>query len=93
MPIDDNLGEDQNIMEENDNDILVNDGINSLIHDTFAPMDEDAPMDDDVRIHDNPLIDLENKPLYEGLKTSLLSTILLLVNLKVLNGVSNTFFT
>jgi hypothetical protein len=79
MLFDDNLREDQNIMEENDNDILVNDGINNLIHDTFAPMDEDALVDDDVRIHDNPLIDLSNKPLYEGSKTSLLSTIFLLL--------------
>jgi hypothetical protein len=69
-------------MEENVIDILVNDGINNLIHNTFAPMDEDAPVDDDTRIHDNPLIDLSNKPLYEGLKTNLLSTILLLLTLR-----------
>lgn len=60
---------------------------------TFTPMDEDALMDDDARVQDNPLIDIKNKPLYEGSNTSLLSIILLLVNLKVLNGVSNTFFT
>jgi hypothetical protein len=43
-----------NPMKENDDiDIIENDGINSLIRDTFAPMDGD--FDD---IHDAPLIDV-----------------------------------
>lgn len=36
MPTNENLGEDQNIMGDNDNDILVIDGINCLIHDNFT---------------------------------------------------------
>jgi hypothetical protein len=41
-----NIGQsNENIMEENANDILVNDRINNLIHDTFAHVDEDAPVD------------------------------------------------
>jgi hypothetical protein len=45
-------------MEENDNDIIGNGGINRLIHDTFDAMDENAPVDDIYEgIHDLPLID------------------------------------
>jgi hypothetical protein len=93
MLTDDNLREEQNAMEENTNDKLVSDGIHSLIHATFSLMDEDASMDDDARIHDKYIIDLSNKSLYIGSKTSIFSSILFLVNLKVLNSVSNTFFT
>ena len=59
MLIDGNLGEYQNIVEANRNDILVNDGITSLIYDNFAPID------DDNMVHNNLLIDLTNNPLYE----------------------------
>jgi hypothetical protein len=54
-------GDEVNPMEENDIDIIENDGINRLIHDTFSPMDDN--FDD---IHDVPLIDKAQKPLYEG---------------------------
>jgi hypothetical protein len=68
-------------MEENDIDIIENEGINMLIHDTFISMDENTPMDN---IHDVHLID----KVYTDSKTIILSTtILLLVNLKVLNNV------
>jgi hypothetical protein len=78
-----------NPMEENDDiNIIENDRINRLIHDTFAPMDDNF---DDV--HDVPLIDKAQKPLYEGSRKNLLSVVLLLVNLKVLNGLSNTYLT
>jgi hypothetical protein len=81
-------------MEENDTDIIENEGINRLIHDTFVSMDENAPVDEIYEyIHDVPLIDKAQKPLYKDSKTSLLSTLLLLVNLKVLNGISNTCMT
>jgi hypothetical protein len=81
-------------MEENDTDIIENEGINRLIHDTFVAMDENAPMDEIYEdIHDVPLIDKAQKPLYKDSKTSLLSTMLLLVNLKVMNGISNTCMT
>lgn len=60
----------------------MNDGINYLIHNTLAHVDGYVLMDDAARMceNENPLIDLENKLLYVGLKTSLLFVILLLVN-------------
>ena len=62
--------------------------INRLIRDTFAPLDEDKLHD----IHDVPLLKNSQEPLYEGSTQNLLSTILLLVNLKVLDGFSNNCF-
>jgi hypothetical protein len=66
------------------------DEIHILIQDTFSPMDEDNQDDS----HDvDPLLEKWRQPLYEGSTTNLLSTIFLLVNLKVLNGLSNTCLT
>ena len=66
------------------------DEIHRLIQDTFAPMDEDNQDDS----HDvDPLLKKARQPLYEGSKTNILYAILLLVNLKVLNGLSNTYLT
>ena len=54
-------------------------------------------MDDDgnqyVRGYDIPVLEGTSQPLYEGSETSLLSAVLLLVNLKVVNGLSNTCVT
>jgi len=42
-------------------------------------------MEDNIDdIHDVPLLDKAQQPLYEGLRTNLLFAIMLLVNLKVL---------
>jgi hypothetical protein len=41
-------------------------------------------------IHDVPLIDKAQNPLYIESKACLLSTMLLLLNFKVMNGISNT---
>jgi hypothetical protein len=61
-----------------------------LIQDIFSPMDEDNQDDS----HDvNPLLEKSRQPLYEGSTTNLLFAILLLVNLKVLNGLSSTCLT
>ena len=65
------------------------DEINRLIHDKFSPLDEEKIHD----IHGVPLLKKSQEPLYEGSTTNILSTILFLVNLKVLNGLSNTCFT
>ena len=81
-------------MEEDDhaNNIVEDDGTNTLIHDTFSvQMDDDLDDFDDV--HDIPLLDRTRQSLYEGSKTTLLSTILLLVNLKVVNSLSNSCVT
>ena len=66
------------------------DGINRLLQDTFAPLDHEDNLHD---IHDVPLLEKSQEPIYEGSTTNVLYAILLLVNLKVLNGLSNTCFT
>ena len=40
-------------------------------------------------VHDIPLLEKAYKPLYEGSNTNILSAILLIMNLKFMNGVSN----
>jgi hypothetical protein len=66
------------------------DEIHILIQDTFAPMDEDNRDDS----HDvDPLLKKSHQPLYEGSTKNILYVIFLLVNLKVLNGLSNTCLT
>jgi hypothetical protein len=78
-------------LEDDTNNIVEpDDGTNRLIQDIFAPIDEDDNFDD---IHDIPLLEKAQQPLYEGSRTNVLSTIMLLVNLKVLNGLSNTCLT
>ena len=81
--LNDPMDEDE-VIDTNDED-----EINRLIQDTFSPLDEDNLHD----IHDVPLLEKSQEPLYKGSKKNLLSTILLLVKLKVLNGLSNTCFT
>jgi len=75
-----------------DDDVIDTNGeeeINRLLQDTFAPLDEDNLHD----FHDVPLLEKSQEPLYEGSTTNILFAILLLVNLKVLNGLSKTCFT
>jgi hypothetical protein len=75
---------------DNVSDSNQEDEIHRLIQDTFAPMDEDNQDDN----HDvDPLLEKSCQPLYEGSTINLLFAILLLVNLKVLNGLSNTCLT
>jgi hypothetical protein len=75
---------------DNVSDSNQEDEIHRLIQDTFSPMDEDNQDDS----HDvDPLLEKSRQPLYEGSTTNILSAILLLVNLKVLNGLSNTCLT
>ena len=85
--------EDQVLNDPMDGDGIIHtndeDEINILIQDTFSPLDEDNLHD----IHDVPLLKKSQEPLYEGSTKNILSSILLLMNLKVLNGLSNTCFT
>jgi hypothetical protein len=87
--------EDQvnNPMEEDDNNnnIVEDDGTHELIQDLFAQLNKDD--DEDIGDLDVPLLERAKKPLYEGSKVNLLSATLLLVNLKVLNGLSNSCMT
>jgi hypothetical protein len=80
--------------EDNDVDNIVEeDGTNGLIQYTF----DNVGMDDDgnqyVSGYDIPVLERASKPLYEGLETSLLYVVLLLVNLNAVNGLSNTCVT
>jgi hypothetical protein len=73
----------EDLMEEDD-------GTNQMIQDFFSQPDEDA---NSVGIYDEPLLEKANKRLYEGSRENLLSATLLLVNLKVMNNLSNTCMT
>ena len=53
----------------------------------------DHENDDFDDVHDLPLLEKAYKPLYEGSATNLLSAILLIMKLKVMNGISNTSVT
>ena len=77
--------------DDNNNNIVEDDGTNELIQDLFTRPDEDD--DEDIGDLDVPLLEKAEKPLYEGSKENLLSATLLLVNLKVLNGLSNSCMT
>ena len=56
--------------------------------------DDDNENDDDFDdVHDIPLLDKAYEPLYEGSKTNLLFFVLLIMNLKVMNGISNISIT
>jgi hypothetical protein len=66
------------------------DGKNQMIQDLFSQPDEDG---ENVYIYDEPLLEKANKQIYEGSRANLLSATLLLVNLKVMNNLSNTCMT
>jgi hypothetical protein len=61
-----------------------------MIQDLFSRSDEDGENDG---IYDEPLLQKANKRLYEGSRENLLSAKLFLVNLKVMNNLSNTCMT
>ena len=54
--------------------------------------DQDDDDDDDAEL-DVPLLEKTHQSLYEGSKATLLAVVLLLVNLKVMNGLSNVAMT
>ena len=82
--------------DDTDN-VVEDDGTNTLIHDSFnVRMDDDDDNENNVDfddVHDIPLLDKEYEPLYEGSKKNLLSAILLIMNLKAMNGLSNIAIT
>ena len=88
-------------IEEDDHtdNVVEDDGTNTLIHDSVnVKMDDDNDdvnenIDDFDDVHYIPLLDKEYEPLYEGSKTNLLSAVLLIMNLKVMNGLSNISIT
>ena len=82
-------GEDNDPMEDDDHapeNTIEDDGINTLIHDTFSPSVSDHDDDDSL---DESLLEKAYEPLCKDSQTTLLSAVLLLLNLKVMNGLSN----
>ena len=63
-------------------------------HDDNEDHDDQDDDDDDIDTNlDVPIIEKAHKPLYKGSQTTLLTIVLLLVNLKVMNGLSNVAMT
>ena len=85
------------IEEDDHNDNVVEEyGTNTLIHDAFnVRMDDDdhENIDDFDDVHDIPLLEKAYEHIYEGSKTNILSAILLIMNLKVMNGLPNISIT
>ena len=79
--------------DDHTNNIFENYGTNTLIHDTFnVRMDDDDgdhENDDFDYVHDLFLLEKAYEPLYKGSNTNILYAILLIMNLKVMNGLSN----
>ena len=76
--------------------IVEDDGTNTLIHDSFNVRmddDDDENIDDFDDVHDLPLLEKACGPLYEGSNKNILSAILLIMNLKVMNGISKISIT
>jgi hypothetical protein len=86
----------EDLMEEDDGTNKVNDpmeeddGTNQNIQDLFLQWAEDG---ENAGIYDEPILEKANKRLYEGSRANLLSATLLLLNLKVMNNLSNTCMT
>ena len=86
-------------IEEDDHtdNIVEDDDTNTLIHDTFnVRMDDDDDHHENDYfdgVHDSPLLEKEYRPLYEGSNTNIFSSLLLIMNLEVMNGISNTSVT
>ena len=94
-----NNGEQVNdhIEEDDHTDNIVEyDGTNTLIHDSFNVRmddDDDENIDDFDDVHDLPLLEKVYEPLYEASSINLIFSILLIMNLSVMNGLSNTSLT
>ena len=95
-------GEQVNDHIEQDNhtdNVFEDDGTNTFIHDSFnvrmdgEDYDDNENFDDFNNENDIPLLDKAYEPLYEGSKTNILSDVLLIMNLKVMNGLSNISIT
>ena len=86
---------DNNPMEEDDNvpeDMIEEDGIGAGDEEAHNDGTSESDNDDEDGL-DIPLLDKAHEPLYECSQTTLLSAIVLLVNLKVMNHLSNTCMT
>ena len=91
----DQVNDDMELDDDHDDNIIEDDGANTLINDAFnVRMDNDQhhapPIDDFEDLHDLPTLEKADEPLFEGSRISVLSVVLLIMNLKVKHGFSNT---
>jgi len=94
----DQVNDDMQLDDDHDDNIIEDDGANALINDAFnVRMDDDQPhappIDDFEDLHDLPTLEKADEPLFEGSRISVLSAVLLIMNLKVKHGFSNTAIT
>ena len=88
----------EQVNDHTDN-VVEDDGTNTLIHDSFNVIMDDDDDDDNENIddfddvYDIALLEKAYEPIYEVSKTNILSTILLIMNLNVMNGLSNISIT
>ena len=92
------IHDDMELDDDHDDNIIEDDGANTLINDALdVRMDDDQhhvpPIDDFEDLHDLPTLEKEDGLLFEGSRISVLSAVLLIMNLKVMNGFSNTVIT
>ena len=83
--------EDKTLMEEDDNvleDMIEEDGIRETDEDAHNDSTSASDNDDEDGI-DIPILEKEHEPLYQGSQINLLCAIVLLMNFKVMNGLSN----
>ena len=88
--VNDPIGEDDdidNVIEYDDTNTLIHDSLNVIMDDDDDNDHENIDDFDDV--HNIPLLEKAYKPLYEGSNTNILYDILLIMKLKVMNGIPN----
>ena len=83
--------------DDHTDNVIEDDGTNTLIHDSFnVRMDDDDDNENSDEFdneNDIPLLNKAYEPLYKGSKTNIPSVVLLIMNLKVMNGLSNISIT
>jgi hypothetical protein len=70
--------------------MVEGDGTNQMIQELFTRSDGDG---DNDGIYEKLMIEKENKGFYKGSRENILSATLMLLNLKVINHLSNTCMT
>ena len=80
----DQVNDDMELDDDHDDNIIEDDGANTLINDAFnVRMDDDQhhapPIDDFEDLHDLPTLEKADEPLFEGSRISVLSAVLLIM--------------
>ena len=78
--------------DDSNETIHINDGTNQMLQELYGESDDDGG-DSSDGIYDVPLIERSSERLFEHSNATLLSATLLLVNLKVMNNLSNRCMT